>query len=423
MAAEVSGLLHLASSVAWSWPGKGILSFPEPIAPSMPPPIHILGLGNLGRLFAHALATQANAPPIVLLFHRSSMLAEWDAANREIQITTSCMPASPLGFSRSRIPSGTCSASSNYEVEVIRSPHDPGAKTSPIRNLIVTTKATHTLSALRPLAHRLDAQSSLLLAQNGLGTFPELNTTLFPSPAQRPAYLSAITSHGVYSTGPFRSVHAGLASITLGPSIAPQTPSPSPSPSPTQARQPPRPQDAHQPPAQSQYLISHLLLAPILSATSVPSGELHHQQLEKLTINAVINPLTTILRLKNGQLLDPGSPAIRALMRRLVEECSRILLALCDARPGSQEAERFSPRRLEGKVVDAARTTAANTSSMLQDADAGRRTEIAYINGYLVRRAEELGVECKLNEVLLGLVGEGKRVHVGDLGEWFPGVG
>ncbi|CAL3971876.1 unnamed protein product [Diplocarpon coronariae] len=375
----------------------------------MPPPIHILGLGNLGRLFAHALATQANAPPIVLLFHRSSMLAEWDAANREIQITTSC----------------TCSASSNYEVEVIRSPHDPGAKTSPIRNLIVTTKATHTLSALRPLAHRLDAQSSLLLAQNGLGTFPELNTTLFPSPAQRPAYLSAITSHGVYSTGPFRSVHAGLASITLGPSIAPQTPSPSPSPSPspTQARQPPRPQDAHQPPAQSQYLISHLLLAPILSATSVPSGELHHQQLEKLTINAVINPLTTILRLKNGQLLDPGSPAIRALMRRLVEECSRILLALCDARPGSQEAERFSPRRLEGKVVDAARTTAANTSSMLQDADAGRRTEIAYINGYLVRRAEELGVECKLNEVLLGLVGEGKRVHVGDLGEWFPGVG
>ncbi|OWP04497.1 2-dehydropantoate 2-reductase [Marssonina coronariae] len=377
------------------------------MALSMPPPIHILGLGNLGRLFAHALATQANAPPIVLLFHRSSMLAEWDAANREIQITTSC----------------TCSASSNYEVEVIRSPHDPGAKTSPIRNLIVTTKATHTLSALRPLAHRLDAQSSLLLAQNGLGTFPELNTTLFPSPAQRPAYLSAITSHGVYSTGPFRSVHAGLASITLGPSIAPQTPSPSPSPSPTQARQPPRPQDAHQPPAQSQYLISHLLLAPILSATSVPSGELHHQQLEKLTINAVINPLTTILRLKNGQLLDPGSPAIRALMRRLVEECSRILLALCDARPGSQEAERFSPRRLEGKVVDAARTTAANTSSMLQDADAGRRTEIAYINGYLVRRAEELGVECKLNEVLLGLVGEGKRVHVGDLGEWFPGVG
>ncbi|PBP20811.1 2-dehydropantoate 2-reductase family protein [Diplocarpon rosae] len=387
----------------------------------MPPPIHILGLGNLGRLFAHALATQANAPPIVLLFHRSSMLEEWDAANREIQITTSGMPPSPLRPLRPCISFCMVSTSSGYEIEVIGS-QDQGTERSPIQNLIVTTKATHTLSALRPLAHRLNTQSTLLLSQNGLGTIPELNTNLFPCPAHRPAYLSAITSHGVYSTGPFHSVHAGLANITLGLSITPQPPSPSLCPSQPEAQQPPHPQDAHQPPLQSQYLTSHLLSAPILSATSVPPGELYHIQLEKLTINAVINPLTTLLRLKNGQLLDPDFPAIRTLMRRVVEECSRILLTLCGVRPGSQEAERFSPRRLEGKVVDVARKTAANTSSMLQDANAGRRTEIAYINGYFVRRAEELGVECRLNEVLFRLVGEGRRVDVGDLGTWFPGI-
>ncbi|KAK2629001.1 hypothetical protein QTJ16_002104 [Diplocarpon rosae] len=376
----------------------------------MPPPIHILGLGNLGRLFAHALATQANAPPIVLLFHRSSMLEEWDAANREIQITTS----------------GTVSTSSGYAIEVIGSPRDQGAERSPIQNLIVTTKATHTLSALRPLAHRLSAQSTLLLSQNGLGTIPELNTSLFPCPAHRPAYLSAVTSHGVYSTGPFRSVHAGLSNITLGPSITPQpqpqSPSPSPSPPQPEAQQPPHPQDAHQPPPQSQYLTSHLLAATILSATSVSPAELYYIQLEKLTINAVINPLTTLLRLKNGQLLDPNFPATRTLMRRVAEECSRILLALCGARPGSQEAERFSPWRLEERVLHVVWKTAANTSSMLQDANAGRRTEIAYINGYFVRRAEELGIECKLNEMLLRLVVEGRRVDVGDLGTWFPGV-
>ncbi len=50
--------------------------------------IHVLGLGNLGRLFAHELAIQPSPPPITLLLHRRSLLEEWGNVGKKIEITT-----------------------------------------------------------------------------------------------------------------------------------------------------------------------------------------------------------------------------------------------------------------------------------------------------------------------------------------------
>ena len=50
-----------------------------------------------------------------------------------------------------------------------------------------------------------------------------------------------------------------------------------------------------------------------------------------------------------------------------------------------------------------ARLTAENRSSMLQDLDRGRRTEINEINGVVVDLGEKYGVKCEVNEALLHL--------------------
>jgi 2-dehydropantoate 2-reductase len=59
-----------------------------------------------------------------------------------------------------------------------------------------------------------------------------------------------------------------------------------------------------------------------------------------------------------------------------------------------------------------AEATAANTSSMFQDVEAGRQTEVDAINGYVVSRAGELAVP--VNETLAALVRAWESEHVGD---------
>jgi ketopantoate reductase len=117
-----------------------------------PEPVHILGLGNLGKLFAYSLAKCNQGTPITLLFHRSSLIPEWDKAGRSIEITTKGVSDRQTGF--------------EYELLEDSSNREAGM----IKNLVVATKTYTTVSALRPILHRLNKDSTLLFLQNGMGT-------------------------------------------------------------------------------------------------------------------------------------------------------------------------------------------------------------------------------------------------------------
>lgn len=176
-------------------------------------------------------------------------------------------------------------------------------------------------------------------------------------------------------------------------------------------------------PSKAQYLINAILSAPVLAAKEFPPQELLYLQLEKLVINAMINPLTAIFDCKNGELFDKA-PIVK-MMRLLLQEASHVIQLL----PEIQRSEdpvietRFSAQELEIKVLDVAEKTAANTSSMLQDVGAGRTTEIEYINGWIVRKGRELGVECEFNAKLVEMVKGGKKIGVEEIREHFAGPG
>ena len=57
--------------------------------------------------------------------------------------------------------------------------------------------------------------------------------------------------------------------------------------------------------------------------------------------------------------------------------------------------------KLEQFVVEAAEKNAQNYSSMYQDVAAGRPTEVGYINGTVIKIAEEHSVAVPCNRLLL----------------------
>lgn len=332
--------------------------------------IHILGVGNLGRLFAHALAKADHTTPITLLLHRESLVQEWEQAGCKIQVTTD----------------GVLDQTGTFNVELTA----PEGQQDIIDNLIVTTKAIKTVSAVSAIKHRLTSNSTILLTQNGMGTAEELTEQVFRDASSRPNYLACVTSHGVYSQGPFRSVHAGLASIAIGrvaQSTAPQ------------------------------YLIDKVVKSPVLSAREVTPPELLLLQLQKLVVNAMINPLTVIFNCRNGDLFNRN--AIMRIMRLLLREGSQVIESLPELQGSAKAASRFSEHTLLSVVLDVAEKTAKNTSSMLQDVRAGRDTEIDYINGYIVKRGISAGVDCSNNEKVVQMVKEGKVITVEEASEYF----
>ncbi len=106
----------------------------------------------------------------------------------------------------------------------------------------------------------------------------------------------------------------------------------------------------------------------------------------KLVINAAINPLTALLRVPNGELLN--RPAARLVMSALARETAKVAMA------GGVKLPFADPVTA---AEDVARKTAANRSSMFQDVKRGARTEIDAICGAVTRAAQERGVPAPVN--------------------------
>jgi 2-dehydropantoate 2-reductase len=225
----------------------------------------------------------------------------------------------------------------------------PAADGEPIRHLLVAVKAGDTALALQPLLPRLEAGAEILRLQNGMGSLDEL-----PLPKSL-RVLHLVTTDGAWRDA--EDIHVVAENGTL---IG---------------------DGGNTPPIWLPRLLPHW---PGLQW----SQDIERAQWQKLAVNAVINPLTAVYRCRNGELLDGGEREQR--MAALAAEVDELLSACYPDWP----MDTLSRSR------HIARQTAANTSSMLADVLAGRETEIRFINGYLLARAQRLGLSLPAHQSL-----------------------
>jgi len=113
----------------------------------------------------------------------------------------------------------------------------------------------------------------------------------------------------------------------------------------------------------------------------------------KLVVNVGINVLTALTRLPNGKIVE--YEGTRRLMRQAVTEAVKV-------------AKRKRVKLLYddplAKVESVCEATSTNVCSMLQDVLNHRRTEVDYVNGVIVRHAQELGIAAPVNTVLVDLI-------------------
>ena len=231
----------------------------------------------------------------------------------------------------------------------------PQMLTSPIDHLLVCCKTTQTLPALASIKHAIHAGTLIVLVQNGMGT-DEAVRAAFPDNI----VLCGTTTAGAHRAIAFHIIPAGTGPTDIGPTS----------------------------PGDDSY-------RPVVESLSCPGFPVIYQASmapllwRKLAINCAINPLTVRYQCRNGELLD-------------ISDAKADLASLCREIELVGRAAGFgeSLQNLEAVVLDVARKTASNSSSMLQDVRAGRTTEIDSISGYLCRVARSHGIPAPLNEAL-----------------------
>nr|POF05442.1 putative 2-dehydropantoate 2-reductase [Quercus suber] len=359
-------------------------------------------------------------------FRRPHEVAEHIETNRrqEIEDTSDAVESSTAAY----MPSATHEASS-AEIETTKNndqagetassqrldqpPHYVWAKfysDAPILNLVVATKAAVTIPGLIAIRHRLSRESTICFFQNGMGLIEEINKRVFPNEAERPSYIQGVLTHGVNvpketaRTDPFFAVHAGRGTIALGvlPRHGYQSLRTPADPEAKDVEYGQRPAADVEWTSTTRYMLRTLTRSPVLCAVGHTPVELLQLQLEKLAVNSILNPLTSLLDCRNGQLNT--NDGVSRTMRLMLAEISLVITSLPELRSIPGVPIRFSSRRLEQICKSIANTTSENISSMLADVRAGKRTEIDYINGYIVKRGDELGIKCVVNYAIMQTV-------------------
>jgi 2-dehydropantoate 2-reductase len=121
---------------------------------------------------------------------------------------------------------------------------------------------------------------------------------------------------------------------------------------------------------------------------------------KKLVVNAATLPTAALTGLTAGGLGEAGP------MRDVVDEVTREAVATARAQ-GYEIDESERVEFIHGLLERAG----PGKPSMLQDVEAGRRTEIDVINGAVVRAARDHGVETPLNRTLVAMVKAYERAH------------
>jgi len=231
---------------------------------------------------------------------------------------------------------------------------DP-AEVPPCDAAMILVKAYQTERAARWARQVLKPSGIALTLQNGLGPYETLRAVLGPERAWQ-----GVTMMGATLEGPGRARLGGEGPIWLGV--------------PPLSRAPLEP------------LLARLQEAGI--AVEVRE-DLRGVIWGKLVANTAVNPVTVLFDVPNGALLE--RPTLGRLAGAVARETASVARAQGISLPFEDPA---------AFVAEVCRRTAANSSSMRQDVQRGRPTEIDALNGAVAAIGRERGIPVPLNEAL-----------------------
>lgn len=227
-------------------------------------------------------------------------------------------------------------------------------------DLVLVSVKTHSIEgALSSVVDRCHAATLFLTLQNGIGNWERIARLVGEG-----SVLVGTTAQGATLLAPGRIRHGGNGPTYLGEPDGPPSP-------------------------RVLAVVEKFRQAGLTAESREGMAQLIW---EKLHVNVGINAITALTGIRNGFIA--AMPVARELCRAAVEEAMRVA-----------RAKGFvMPEDMVERVLAIAQATAVNRSSMGQDVDHRKRTEIDAINGAIVALGEQLHLPTPVNQTLVQLV-------------------
>ncbi|ETX11597.1 2-dehydropantoate 2-reductase [Marinomonas ushuaiensis DSM 15871] len=219
--------------------------------------------------------------------------------------------------------------------------------------VLLCTKSFDLKDAFLQVSEHVTDDATIACLCNGVGAQEELQSVLLDTQA----LWAAITSEGVLKIDKNHIKHTGLGDTYFGRWL--QTDS------------------------NREFPIDHLTVTNI-----------HQRVIEKLAVNAVINPITAIFNIHNGDILDENfKPLIEATLAELESVFTHPKFSYIE------QSKHLTRANLKNRVNTIAQLTRLNRSSMYEDIKLQRQTENEFISGFLLKNSPiELPIQRLLYE-------------------------
>ena len=224
---------------------------------------------------------------------------------------------------------------------------------------IIFVKSNQTGNAARIASELVGNYGFVLTLQNGMG-----NANIIGEVIDHGRIIAGTTSHGATMLGPGSIRHAGTGQTLIGIWSGIQK-------------------------TGIQKIADTFNKAGIVTETV---DDVRSVIWSKLLVNVGINAITSLTGIKNGRILDLS--VTKELSRAAVKEAIEVAKA---------QGVKVADNTVE-HVFQVAKATSANRSSMGQDVDNKRQTEISAINGAVVEEAQKLGINVPVNQTLTALI-------------------
>lgn len=237
--------------------------------------------------------------------------------------------------------------------------------------LFFSTKTYDLKSSLKEYKKLIESSKYIVILQNGIG-----NEDLVQQFVSKEKIIRIVTSHGALLKEPGQVYHTGQGFTKIGFAFLKSN----------------KEQDSNTVPSSKDLEV----LKEILDLGGIKTEiveDIIQASWEKVFVNIGINALGALTRLHNGALLE--DIVLKRLMKEAINEAVKV-------------AKLKNIRLSEVDYVELAYSVAINTyynkNSMLQDILSGRKTEIDFFNGKIVKLAKEVRMEVPVNEILTYLI-------------------